>query len=104
VLETLRGGRSIAWTGAMLGYPPAADLANRGLPEGLWIQGVVPGTGAAAAGLEEGDYVVAIDGRPVGATLSGWCAAAAGVESGQTAQVSLDAGQGRQREVTVGFE
>jgi S1-C subfamily serine protease len=104
VLERLRGGRSLAWTGAMLGYPPAADLANRGLPQGLWIQGVVPGTGAAAAGLEEGDYVVAVDGRPVGATLAGWCAAAAGVESGQTAEVALDAGQGRRRSVTVRFE
>jgi putative serine protease PepD len=104
VLDTLRGGRSIAWIGAMLGYPSATDLADRGLPQGLWIQGVVPGTGAAAAGLEEGDYVVAIDGRPVGATLAGWCAASAGVESGQTAEVALDAGQGRQRKVTVRFE
>jgi S1-C subfamily serine protease len=104
VLETLRTGHSIGWTGATLGYPPAADLANRGLPQGLWVHGVVPGTGAAQAGLEDGDYVVAIDGRPVGATLSGWCAAAAGVRSGQTAQLALDAGRGRQRMVTVRFE
>jgi S1-C subfamily serine protease len=104
VLDTLRTGRSIGWTGASLGYPPAADLADRGLPQGLWIQGIVPGTGAAQAGLKEGDYVVAVNGKPVGATLSGWCAAAAGVESGQTAELALDAGQGRQRRVTVRFE
>jgi S1-C subfamily serine protease len=104
VLETLRSGHSIAWSGAGLGYPPASDLANRGLPQGLWVQGVVPGTGAAAAGLEEGDYIVAVDGRPVGATLSGWCAATAGIASGETAELALDAGQGRQRKVTVRFE
>ncbi len=104
VLDTLRAGRSIAWTGATLGYPPAADLADRGLPAGLWVQGVVPGSGAAKAGLEDGDYIVAIDGRPVGATLAGWCAAAAGVESGESAELALDAGQGRQRRVTVRFE
>jgi putative serine protease PepD len=100
VLERLRGGRSIGWTGATLGYPPARDLAERGLPPGLWIRGVVPGTGAAAAGLEDGDYVVAVDGRPVGATLSGWCAAAGAVASGQVAELTLHEG-GR---VRVRFE
>jgi putative serine protease PepD len=44
VLDTLRAGRSIGWTGATLGYPPARELAGRGLPPGLWVQGVVPGT------------------------------------------------------------
>jgi S1-C subfamily serine protease len=104
VLEPLRGGRSIGWTGATLGYPPAADLANRGLPQGLWIQGIVPGTGAAQAGLKEGDYVVAVNGKPVGATLSGWCSAVAGIRSGERAELALDAGRGRQRMVTVRFE
>ena len=38
---------------------PDRDLADRGLPPGLWVQGVVPGTGADRAGLRDGDYVVA---------------------------------------------
>jgi S1-C subfamily serine protease len=104
VLDTLRGGHSIAWTGAILGYPPARDLAERALPQGLWIQGVVPGTGAEAAGLKDGDYVVAVDGRPVGATLSGWCAAASGIASGATAELSVLNGAGPTRDVRVRFE
>jgi S1-C subfamily serine protease len=103
-LDALRRGRSTAWIGAMLGYPPARDLAERGMPEGLWIQGVVPGSGAARAGLRDGDYVVAVDGRPVGATLSGWCKAAAGVRSGTTAQLELAAPNGGRRTVDVRFE
>jgi putative serine protease PepD len=104
VIETLRRGRSMAWTGASFGYPPARDLAQRALPPGLWIQTVVPGTGAARAGLRDGDYVVAVDGRPVGATLSGWCRAAAGIRSGQVAQLELYGFDRGRRMVDVRFE
>ena len=104
VLDTLRRGRSIGWIGASFGYPPERDLATRGLPAGLWIQGVVPGTGADRAGLHDGDYVVALDGRPVGATLSGWCRAAAGVRSGQVARLQLHSPDGARRTVPVRFE
>jgi putative serine protease PepD len=104
VLDTLRAGRSIAWTGALLGYPPLADIADRGLPPGLWVQGVVPGSGAEAAGLRDGDYITAVDGRGVGATLSGWCAAAGGIGSGDTATLTLYRGPGRERTVRARFE
>jgi S1-C subfamily serine protease len=104
VLERLRRGRSQAWTGALLGFPPATDLADRGLPAGLWVQGVVPGSGAEAAGLQDGDYIVAVDGRPVGATLASWCAAAGGIESGATAELTLYGGSRRERTVDVRFE
>jgi putative serine protease PepD len=104
VLDVLRRGRSMAWTGAMFGSPPARDLAERPLPPGLWIQGVVPGTGAERAGLRDGDYVVAVDGRPVGATLSGWCQAAAGVRSGEVAQLELASPGEARRTVDVRFE
>jgi S1-C subfamily serine protease len=104
VLDTLRRGRSMAWIGASFGYPPERDLATRGLPAGLWVQSVVPGTGADRAGLRDGDYVVALDGRPVGATLSGWCRAAAGVRSGQVAELALAAPNGARRKVPVRFE
>jgi S1-C subfamily serine protease len=104
VLGTLRGGRSIAWTGALLGYPPERDLAERGMPAGLWVQGVVPGTGAEAAGLKDGDYITEVDGRPVGATLSGWCAATSGIASGATATLTLYGGPRGDRTVAVRFE
>jgi serine protease Do len=104
VLDALRRGRSMAWIGALLGYPPARDLATRGLPPGLWIQGVVPGTGAARAGLRDGDYVVALNGRPVGATLAGWCRAAAGVRSGDVAELKLATPGMPVRKVNVRFE
>ena len=104
VLDALRRGRSTAWIGALFGYPPARDLAGRGLPPGLWIQGVVPGTGAERAGLRDGDYVVAVDGRPVEATLSGWCRAAAGVGSGDVAELELATPGEARRTVDVRFE
>ena len=75
VLGDLRRGRSRAWIGAGFGYPSARDLATRGLPPGLWVQSVVPGSGAARAGLAD-EYLVAVDGRPMDGTLSGWCRAA----------------------------
>jgi S1-C subfamily serine protease len=104
VLDALRAGRSSAWFGALFGYPPARDLAERPLPPGLWIQGVVPGSGAARAGLRDGDYVVTLNGRPVGATLSGWCGAAAGVGSGDRAQVGLATPGEEPRTVKVRFD
>jgi S1-C subfamily serine protease len=104
VLETLRSGRSMGWIGASFGYPSGRDLAERPLPPGLWIRGVVPGSGADRAGLRDGDYVVALDGRPVGATLSGWCHAAAGVRSGQVAELDLAPPGGPRRSVPVRFE
>src|SRR5919108_4561784 len=56
VLEILRGGVSTAWIGASFGYPSKRDLAERGLPPGLWIQGVVDrfDVGAAASGRNSG--------------------------------------------------
>ena len=95
VLADLSAGRSRAWIGASWGYPTARDLAERGLPAGLWVQGVVPGTGAEAAGLRDGDYVVSVDGRPTGATLSDWCSAAGGIASGSEAELGLVGPDGR---------
>jgi S1-C subfamily serine protease len=104
VIETLRRGRSLAWTGATFNYPPVRELAARGMPAGLWVENVVPGTGAARAGLRRGDYVLALNGRPVGATLSGWCRAAAGIRSGQVARLELYELEGGRRTVDVRFE
>ena len=104
VLETLRSGRSIGSIGAGFGYPSRRDLVRAGTPPGLWIQGVIPGSGADRAGLREGMYVVAIDRRPLDGTLSGWCRAVAGIASGQTAELELRFGNGERRKVDVRFD
>jgi S1-C subfamily serine protease len=102
VLEELRAGRSLAWIGASFGYPTTAELADRGLPPGLWIRGIVPGSAASRAGLRDGDYVVAVDGRPQDGTMSGWCATAAGLRGGGTAELELiRAGERRTATVRV---
>ena len=103
VLDGLRDGRSRGWIGAMFGYPTTADLATRGLPPGLWIQGVIPGSGAARARLGN-DYLVAVDGRPMDGTLAGWCDATRDIASGGTAELTL-AGPGKpRRTVDVRFD
>jgi S1-C subfamily serine protease len=101
VLDVLRSGDSLAWIGATFGYPSAQDLAGRGLPPGLWIQGVVPASPAARAGLRDGDYVVAVDGRALDGTLSGWCRAAGGLRSGETAELELSGPRDATRTVAV---
>ena len=103
MLDDLRGGRSITWIGAAFGYPTTRDLAARGLPPGLWVQSVVPGTGAARARLAD-EYVVAVDGRPMDGTLSGWCRAARGIGSGATAQLALATPGERPHVVGVRFD
>jgi S1-C subfamily serine protease len=89
VVERLRAGRSAGWMGAQLGYPVPVDVSRFDYPPGLWITGVLPGSGAARAGMRAGDYIVRVDGRPVGTTLAGWCAAAGDLRSGQVARVEL---------------
>ena len=100
VLETLRSGESLGWIGATFGYPSQRDLADRGLPPGLWVQGVVERSPAALAGVRDGDYVVAVDGQPQDGTLAGWCRTAGDVRSGETLEVEL-LRSGRSRTVTV---
>ena len=89
VVEQLRAGRSSNWMGAQLGFPIPVDVSQFDYPPGLWITGVLPGSGAARAGLQEGDYVISVDGRSVGTTLAGWCTAAGDVRSGQVARVEI---------------
>ena len=55
------------------------------------MRGTLPGSGAARAGLESGDLIVAVDGRPLDGTLSGWCDATAGIASGQSGKLQLAA-------------
>jgi putative serine protease PepD len=43
--------------------PPAA-AEQAGVPEGLFVQAVVPGGPAATAGLQAGDVITSINGQP----------------------------------------
>jgi hypothetical protein len=77
VLSGLRDGRSPAWTGLTLSYPTPQQLAARRLPTGLVATGAVAGSPAARSGLGTGapdEALVAVDDRPVGSTLTAYCA------------------------------
>ncbi|MFL5894932.1 MAG: hypothetical protein ACJ76Z_07435, partial [Thermoleophilaceae bacterium] len=84
----LAAGRSAGWAGLDFRFP-AADQLPRGLPEGIYVDGAVKGSPAAAAGLGAGSgLVVGVNGRAVANTLASWCAAVSGTRSGQ--DVTLD--------------
>jgi putative serine protease PepD len=103
VLDELREGKSLAWTGATFGYPTAEELVERKLPSGLYVTGAVPGTPAARADLGgSGELLAGVDGRRVGTTLSSYCAAMAGRASGSRVTLTLvRPGGGEPREVQV---
>jgi putative serine protease PepD len=48
--------------------PPSA-AAEAGVPEGLFVQTVVPGGPAAKAGLQVGDVITKINGQPATSTI-----------------------------------
>jgi putative serine protease PepD len=103
VIAGLREGRSVGWTGATFGYPTVQELTERRLPPGLYVTGAVAGTPAARAGLGgRGEMLAGVDGRPVGPSLSSYCTAIAGRESGERVRLTLVAPGGAQpRDVTV---
>jgi S1-C subfamily serine protease len=103
VLGELRHGRSVGWIGATFGYPTTDELRQRKLPPGLYLTGAVPGTPAARARLGgRGEVLAGIDGRPVGPSLSSYCAAVAGRPGGRRVTLTLARpGGGKPREVTV---
>ena len=90
VIPALRAGRSLGWTGAIFSYPSADRLAERNLPQGIYVEGAVDGSPAARAGLgSEPALLVAVNGRPLANTLASYCAAVEGLKSGSTATLSL---------------
>jgi putative serine protease PepD len=102
VLDELRRGRSIGWTGATFGYPTTEELLQRRLPPGLYITGAVPGTPAARAGLGgSGELLAGIDDRPIASSLSSYCAAVAGRPGGRAVKLTLARPGGKTRQVTV---
>jgi S1-C subfamily serine protease len=103
VLAELRQKRSIGWFGAGLLAPPPELLRRQRLPKGLLVTGAAEGTSADSAGVEE-VLITAVDDRPVGNTLAGYCKAVDGVESGDVGVLTLLTAPGRSRKVRVEFE
>jgi serine protease Do len=104
-VEQLAAGRDLG--GRRLGIAvvapeESARLRRRvGLParEGLLISGVVEGSAAAAAGLGEGDLVVAVAGRPVASVDDIWDALDAAAD-----EVDVEVVRGTEsRTLTVSF-
>jgi S1-C subfamily serine protease len=79
----LREGRSQRWIGAGMIAPPRRVIRRVG-HSGLLVTAAVPGTAADAAGLE-GVLLTSFNGAPLDGTLAGFCSAAEGLESGDTA-------------------
>jgi S1-C subfamily serine protease len=75
------------------GIAPATD-------RGALVDGVIPGTPAAAAGLNPGDVIVAVDGRRIG-SATGLTAALAGRHPGDQVSVSWVDPQGGRQTATV---
>ncbi|MFB3854765.1 MAG: M20/M25/M40 family metallo-hydrolase [Vicinamibacterales bacterium] len=83
---------------ASLGTVP--DFAFAG--PGVRVSGVVPGSSAEKSGIEEGDVLVAIDGKPI-ADLQGYSDILRGLEPGQTVEATiLRAGSEMKLKVTLG--
>ena len=102
MLGELRRGQSIGWTGATFGYPTTEELQQRRLPPGLYLTGAVPGTPAAAAGLGgRGEVLAGVGDRPIGPSLSSYCAAVAGRPGGEKLLLTLARPGGKTREVEV---
>ncbi len=87
VVADLREGRSQGWLGAGMS-PPPPRLIRRVGRNGLLITSAVPGTSAAAAGLE-GVLLTSFNGRALDGTLAGYCRAAEGVESGDSVDAEV---------------
>jgi S1-C subfamily serine protease len=91
VVNYLRLGKSVGWTGLNLSFPTAEELAAKNLPTGLLASNAVAGSPAAKAGVGNGKtlLIIGLNGRQVHNTLAGYCEAAAGLRSGQTATFTV---------------
>ena len=72
LLKSLKAGASVVNHGAFIGVEimsitPSLQLQfGLKVSSGALVQGVVPGSGAAAAGVKQGDVIVGIDGTTIG--------------------------------------
>jgi S1-C subfamily serine protease len=100
VVAELREGRSQRWLGAGM-IPPPRRVIRRAGRNGLLITSAVPGTAAAAAGLE-GVLLTRLNGSALDGTIAGYCSAVEGTEPGDTVDAeAVVAPGGAPRALTV---
>jgi S1-C subfamily serine protease len=105
VTADLRRGRSIGWTGMGFQFLDPQKLARDGLPPGIAVGHVVPGTPADRAALgRESLLISTVNGRKLDTTLPSYCEAVRGVRSGESATFRLVDGAGRARELDIAFK
>lgn len=91
--EIIAGGAASRPFIGIQGITTFADTDDGGsAPIGVLIDSIVPGTGAAAAGLNEGDVIAAVNGEPV-KTMDELIALLREYGSGTSIQVSLADGE-----------
>jgi len=103
VVGGLRAGRSPGWYGLGFRYLSASELRRRDLPAGLLVASVVDGSPAARAGIRPGELLLtAVEGRPVGNSLAGYCEAVEGIQAGMPIRVSgVNVRTGERRTLTL---
>jgi S1-C subfamily serine protease len=95
VLSQLRRGISPGWLGLGFRYPTATELQAGNAGRGLRLLPSVPGSPGAKAGVgQRGDMLLALNGKPVGTTLRGYCDAVAGLRSGSPVTLRIAGREG----------
>jgi S1-C subfamily serine protease len=91
VLEVLRTGRGVGWTGLTFGYPTDASLRAERLPPGIRVTGAVAGTPGARAlrDLPVGALIAGVDGRPIRSTLQSFCGVAGDRRAGEPLRLDV---------------
>src|SRR3954449_7866872 len=87
VVNYLRTGKSIGWMGFNMSYPTTEDLGT--LPPGVKTSSAVAGSPAARAVNGKTLLIVGLNGKRINNSLSSYCAAAAGLQSGQQATFTV---------------
>lgn len=64
VIELLSNGSSIPYTG-IYGMDVTDKLAEKGMPQGVYVKEVAPDSPAMEAGIQSGDVIVGIDGENI---------------------------------------
>lgn len=103
VLARLRRGESIGWGGFGFRAIGAREQRRHDLPPGLFVRGIVEGTGARRSSLAaDPALIVAVEGRRV-RSFGDYCNVARSIPSGQIATVTY-LGRGERKRARVRFE
>lgn len=101
ILERLSNGLSAPYFG-VYGQEVGAEMANRGLPQGLYVQNSIPDGPAYNAGIQNGDVITKIGSRKI-ASMKDFQAALENLESGVAVSVTVER-NGRDQYATLEFQ